>query len=340
MGLEEKTLPEFKETVSGIDEVVRRHKKRVSEASFIKYKNVVFILAVFTGLAMILTTYFSSSASKIKSISVTGNDYLSNDYIKKISGLNLDSIYYFTPWFLVENTLEKDALIESAKVTFEANNVIKISIKEKMPVGYRYIENAEILLSDGTVILMTSEMLDIVARIPLIVGFEDEETLYLITKSLKGIDQSMIENISEIKQYDLNYDENALMLYLRDGNYVFASFYSLELLNSYNAIASELVGNGHCVFLDEGLQVAYRKVCPWDETVVEKEYWINENGEFILNKYGDKVVKHYFVDENGEFILDEYGNKIPIPIDEFGEEILPEPEVEGGEESVGESAVE
>lgn len=325
MGLEEKNLIDFKETSSGVDEVLKRHKQRVNDASFLRYKRFLFSLAILLGLLMILMTYFYSSASKVKAISVNGNDYIDSEYIKKLSGLSLESRYYLIPWFITEAKIKEYPLISDAKIHFEANNVIKIDITEKKPVGYRYNEKPEIILSDGKTVELTSEMLSIVARIPLITGFVEDENLYLITKSLNLVDKSKIENISEIKQYDLNYDKNALMLYLRDGNFVFSSFYSLEMINSYNSIASELIGNGHCIFLDEGLQVAYRKVCPWDEVIVEKEYWKNANGEYILNKYGDKVPIHYQVDENGQFILDEAGNKIPIPINEFGEEIQPEP---------------
>lgn len=321
MGLADKNIDEFTENSSGVDEVVRRHKKRISEASFLKYKKLIFVTSIILGFFVVMSVYFFSDNSKVKSIAVEGNDYLDSGYIKELSGLNLESRYYFTVWFLVENRLNKDPLIAKSNVSYEANNVIKLKIYEKKPVGYRYTEQAEIVLSNGETVVLTSEMLDIVSRIPLITGFEDEQQLRLLTKALNSIDKNAIENISELEQYNMQYDPNAIKLYLRDGNYIFASYYSLELLNDYNAIASKFVGNGHCIFLDDGLEVAYKRVCPWDEVVIEKEYWQNENGEFILNKYGDRVVKHYYTDENGEFLLDEIGNKIPIPIDEFGEEI-------------------
>ena len=324
------SLDELKPSSSGADEVFKRHKKRLNDESFKRFKRLNFNLSIFFGFFIIIGFYFLTDISNIKAIVVEGNNYLSSEYIKKISELTLDSKFYLTPWFLVENTIKKDGLISNVKVSFEKNNVILINVTEKRPVGYRYLENAEILLEDGKIVNLTSDYMPIVSRIPLITGFIGEDAEHLITKSLSKVDKDVIEGIAEISQYQLNYDENALQVIMRDGNYFFASYYSLEFINNYNFIASELDKNGICLFADESLKVAYRKACPWDEVKVNLEYWKNESGEYIINKYGDKVVIHYYTDDKGNPILDEAGNKIPIPINALGEEIpatpLPEEE--------------
>lgn len=324
----DKFLDDLKPQNTGVDEVFKRHKERINNESFNRNKKNIYRLSIIFGLLFILGFYFLSSESNIKSIVVEGNDFLSIEQVKGLSGLSLDSKYYLNPLFLVENKIEKNDLIKSSKISYEQNNIIKIVIEENKPIGYRYLKNPEILLENGSIIPLTSDYMGFISRIPLINGFVGEEPEYLLIKAMAKVDRNMIENIAEINQYEFNYDPYTLQVYLRDGNYFFASYYSLEFINAYNSIASNLTESGVCLFSDESLKVAYKKKCPWDEVTVELEYWKNENGEFILNKYGDKVVIHYLLDEFGNYVLDELGNKIPIPVDAMGEEIELEPIVE------------
>ncbi|HCY07026.1 MAG: FtsQ-type POTRA domain-containing protein [Erysipelotrichaceae bacterium] len=317
----DKIFDDLKPQNEGVNEVFKRHKKRVNKESFEKHKNLIYKLSIITGLLLIFGFYFFSSESNIKSIVIEGNDFLTNDAVKEISGLSLDSKYYLNPLFLVENKLKKHEMIKSAKVTYEQNNIIKIAIEENKPVGYRYLENPEILLDNGKIIPLISEYMGFIARIPLINGFVGEEQEYLLIKALSKVDSGIIENIAEISQYEFKFDPYTLEVYMRDGNYFFASYYGLEFINAYNSIASNLTEKGVCLFADDNLKVATKKKCPWDEVTVELEYWKDENGEYILNKYGDRVVVHYLEDEYGNLVLDEEGNKIPIPVDAFGEEI-------------------
>jgi hypothetical protein len=62
-------------------------------------------------------------------------------------------------------------------------------------------------------------------------------------------------------------------------------------------------------------------MCPWDEPVVNKEYWKDEKGNIITNTYGDQVEKHYYLDAYGNYATDGAGNKIPIPISLQGFEV-------------------
>ncbi|MEG1462594.1 MAG: hypothetical protein RSC48_05745, partial [Anaerorhabdus sp.] len=61
--------------------------------------------------------------------------------------------------------------------------------------------------------------------------------------------------------------------------------------------------------------VAYTSTCPWNQIVEEKEYWVDELGNIVINQYGDPVEKKYYTDGKGNYVLDKEGNKILIPID-------------------------
>jgi hypothetical protein len=76
-----------------------------------------------------------------------------------------------------------------------------------------------------------------------------------------------------------------------------------------------------CLYADNGTTVAVARACPWDEVKTELEYWTDEEGNYIYNKWGDKAVIHYYQDSNGGYYLDDAGNRIVIPIDAYGSDM-------------------
>lgn len=315
MGLKKKQkIKPIKEEKSAVDEVFERRKRIKADFSFRKAQPLLFIAAVCCGLVLITLGYYFSPISKVKSISVKNNYYLETDYIKKLSGLTLENRYYLVIDYFVEKKLEESDLIKKATVKHKDQGVIEIDIEEETPFGYRYLEEGEILLTSGKAVPLKSEYLDIIAKVPYVDGFDTEEQLVRIAKAFQKVDRSVIESISEVSQYPMSYDENTLRLFMRDGNNFFASYYSLETINSYNEIASDFVDSGHCIYSDDSLKVAYTSTCPWDIVVQEKEYWVDELGNIVVNQYGDPVEKKYFTDGKGNFILDGNGQKILIPM--------------------------
>ena len=315
-----------------VEDVFRAHKEKRSNESFMKWKKPLFVVAILLGLFVVVLTFVNNDSNRIKGVAVSGNHYLDTRYVTELGGVNMKQCYYLVNTSAIRKKLLENPFISDAKVTHAPNNVILLEIEEKQPFGYRYTEQAEVLFTDGTIGELDSSNMGVVASIPLINGFLEDEAVHLLSNAFRELKRETIESISEVNQYELNYDDHTLEVYMDDGNYVFSSYYGLPMLNSYNDIVSQMDEKGVCLFTDDGQKLAYRKVCPWNETPKQTEYWVNENGEYVLNKYGDKVPVHYKKDENGEFLLDDEGNKIRIPIDIFGNEI-PDPEPEEGEQA-------
>lgn len=319
--IKQHTIDDFDKKQNGVDKIFIDHKKARNNKSFKRYKKIIFRLAILTGMILIFCFYYFADSSKVKAISVINNYYLDQDYIKSISKISLESRYHLIIDQYVEYVIKKDPMIKDVKVTHENNGVILIDVIEYEPYGYRYDDIAQIMLKGDKVIELTSDYMDIISLVPLITGFKDESSQHLLSNAFENVDRNMIESISEIEQYALSYDNNCLKVLMNDGNYFITSYYGLDLINDYNEIASNLVETGVCIYADENNSVAYKSECPWNQTASNLEYWYDENGEPILNKYGDHMVKHYYTDDKGNYILDENGNKIVIPLNEFNEEL-------------------
>jgi cell division protein FtsQ len=305
------------------DRAMRRSHRRTIFTAFDRRKNTVLKWSLAIALFGVVAVYFALPVSKVRAVSVEGNVLLSSSYIKETASIDQDQRFFLTIPFYTEYKLKKDPLIEDASVTLGRDHVVHISVTEKKAVGYRYEDKPEILFADGTKTELKSEYLDLIADVPLINGFTSDEDTRLLTKAFQDVEPSVIAEISEIDQYDLSYDDESMRVLMRNGGYFIANFHDFYLINQYNAIYSKLKNRNLCIFAfaSEENNTAYAKVCPWDETDANTEYWQNEDGSYVKNANGDMVAKHYYSLEDGSQAKDANGNPIPIPIDENGTEV-------------------
>ena len=268
----------------------------------------LFRAAVICAAILLMIVYFVMPVSRVSGITLSGNAFLSRDYILDLADLSNNSIYYLSLPFILERRIEKDPLIENAKVSLERDNSVKITVTERKILGYRYEDEPLILMADGSYVELKSTYLDIITKIPLILGFNTEEQTEKLCRSFADVDEKIIRDISEISQYSLSYDPEAIRVLMRSGGYFMGNFYNMGVLNRYWAIYNYQKDKSQCIFADDSMTSAYSKMCPWDEPVVNREYWTDDTGKVITNTYGDKVEKHYYTDADGNANSDTNGN--------------------------------
>lgn len=319
----DKTLEDFKPEAEGVKNLIHEREVARYNDNFRGSKPQLFAWAIVASVLIIVLVYFLLPSSKVKAVSVSGTNYLTNDQVEEISGITYNSRYFLTFPNVIEKRVNESPMIESCKVKLLKNNIIQIIVVEKEPVGYRYEDDvAYILFSDGSKTELTSSLMNLVSRIPFIVGFTTDEQTHLLTSALAKVDASMLEEISEIRQYSLEYDDETLEIQMREGGYFFTDYYSIELINRYHETYVQLENKDYCIYAEgSGTNILSGRACPWDETTITHEYWLDENGDYIYNKWGDAAVKHYYTDENGLCYEDEEGNCIVIPIDSSGTDV-------------------
>ncbi len=324
MALKERTIEDFEKVPNGVDSLFEIRAAKNDNDDFNRSRTVLFVIAVSVSLFLIMLCYLILPTSKVKAVSVTGNNYLDSSYVQNISGISTKSVYYLTFPNKTASAVKADPMVEDASVRMLRNNIVSINVTEKKPVGYRYDDDQPVILfADGTECDLTSDYMALLSRIPYITGFNEEQQTHLLTKALGDLTIDVIDDIAQISQYAMSYDDEVVEVEMRDGGIFFGSFYSLYLLNEYTTISSRRTNKDYCIY---GYQngVYSNRVCPWDEVKVEKEYWTDEDGNYITNKWGDKAVKHYYKDATG-YYLDAEGNKILIPIDAYGSD-QPDPD--------------
>ncbi|MBQ1439976.1 MAG: FtsQ-type POTRA domain-containing protein [Solobacterium sp.] len=304
-----------------VDTLFEERAAESDNETFAQIRRGIFLRAVFLSVLLLVLLYLFSPDSRVKAVAVQGNNYLTGPYIESLSGVSVNDLLFMQFPDVIARKIKKDPMIADASVHILRNNLAEIVVTEKQPIGYRYDEEEPtILFTDGSICSLKSEYMRILSRIPYITGFNEETQTHLLTTGFQSVNPEVIESIAEVIQYPLSYDDEAVEIRMRDGGVFFGNYFSLALINNYETISALMTNKDLCVYADNATTVAAARACPWDEVETVLEYWTDEDGNYIYNKWGDRAVKHYYSDNNGNFYLDENGNKILIPIDAYGQD--------------------
>ncbi|MBR2825340.1 MAG: FtsQ-type POTRA domain-containing protein, partial [Solobacterium sp.] len=220
---------QIKSGKDAVDKLLHERKVNRINTAFHNSVSTLFSWAVVLSVFLIVLIYFLLPTSKVKVLSVKGNNYLDKSYIERLSGINYNTRYFLVFPHATANRIKEDPQIKDATIRLLPEHVVQIDVVEEQPLGYRYEEKGPvILLGSGNKVELTSEKMTMISRIPLIDGFfEDEQTSKLI-KALCVIKPSMLEEITEIRQYNLDYDEETMMIQMREGGYFFTNYYLID----------------------------------------------------------------------------------------------------------------
>lgn len=236
---------------------------------FDKDGGVIFVLAFFVSLAIIVALYLVSPYSKTFKVTVNGNHYLKEKDI--INEANLSKYFLLTNPKKKAKELADDPLIEEATITMLDGNIVTIDVKEVKQIGYIFEDNQSLLLLINDIrVPLNKDNMYLIDKVPLIEGYNKEE-LREIEPGFENVDYKIINEISEIHKYPISYDKNQMEVIMRDGNYCFLSSTGLYLLDSYYSMSSTIDSSkGYaCVYIDDYTKTGYISTCPWQNEIPE-----------------------------------------------------------------------
>ncbi len=204
----------------------------------IKLIPVLLLLLV---IGMLVSFAFSR---KITNIYVSNNKYYSDQEIIELAKIsNYPSILNNQPW-IIKRRLEKDKLILSAKVSLRYFSKIYIKIEENRPLFYNS-SNLKTVLLDGSEVDGNYESATLINYVP--------DTIYPnFVKSLKKIDEEVLNRVSEIKYDPNDVDSERFLFMMDDGNYVYITLSKIENINNYIDIIKNFDSKKGILYLDSG----------------------------------------------------------------------------------------
>ena len=208
---------------------------------------------------VVCSTYFMTDGSKVKSIRVEHDGYLSHDYILEKSNIDYDSRYWLVISPVVEFMMERDVCIEDVDVKHTANHCIVITVTEKHAVGYYWDkEQLKLLMANGKTVKISSDYYSVLKSLPFI--RDDVLDKVELARELSKLDYKILSNIAEVGAFTSTYDDSMLRLIMADGHQVFTDVEAIGLLQNYNYITENL-SKKSCLVLDLPQNVAYTQSC-------------------------------------------------------------------------------
>lgn len=206
----------------------------------IKYQN---ILAFFLFVYLIIFLIVKIINKNITNIYIINNNYLSDQMIIDIAGINNYPKTFIYTSNKIRRNLENDINIKSAKVYKKNLTEVYIEIIENRPLFYSVANNKTVLMDQSEV--------DIKYEVPILINYVPDVIYEEFKEQMSLINENVIKRISEIK-YDPNeVDDERFSLSMIDGNYVYLTLNKYNKLNNYIEIIKKFNEKG-ILYLDSG----------------------------------------------------------------------------------------
>ncbi|MDG5788285.1 cell division protein FtsQ/DivIB [Evansella sp. AB-P1] len=238
---------------------LKNRRKQLANRRLIFYISIFFILVT-------IIMYFQSSFSLVKTVEVSGNIHVSEEWIVDKSQLLPET----SMWNINEEGIRTRILsnpeISSLSITKNWPNTIHLEIGEYERVAYVQGNDTYYpLLETGKQLSSEKDVVHIPFDAPILMGFTDEDKKSQLAAELVNVSSSIRNRISEIYYSPVENDTFRLMIYMNDGFVVNSTIRNFaERIAPYTAIVEQLDPN------EEG--IVHMRMNPYFESFeVEEE---------------------------------------------------------------------
>ncbi len=208
-------------------------------------RNVKKMWPLVTLLIVILMViiFMISSYSRVKSVTVSGNEIVSDQQIKGFSpvkkGTSLFAVWGKTDK-LAKSLKDRSMRMQSVKMKLVHFNQVKIAVEEYPTIGYLYVSGGyQPILKSGVII--KGKVLNPKAGFPVLKGFKNPKKLRRTIKQYRKISPPVRAVINTISYSPTKSNPDRIYLQMSDGNKVYASISSFgDKMDYYPSISSKL----------------------------------------------------------------------------------------------------
>ncbi|MGL4953765.1 MAG: cell division protein FtsQ/DivIB [Culicoidibacterales bacterium] len=194
--------------------------------------------------------FLNSPLAQVSEITVTGNQYISKQFVIEHSQIEIGNHFYWLNNFQIEQQLETDPLIANVTMKRRFGNEIEFIVEETKIMGITQTETEKMwILATGELVSIQS---DIRLNVPYFRNW-DETNGKLLFENLAKIPTDVQRQISEIAFNGNETDPEQLQLYMRDGNLVTISIRQIpDKLVFYFSIVEALGNKRMHIHLEAG----------------------------------------------------------------------------------------
>ena len=226
---------------------LKKARKRKANRRFVTYLTIILLLV----LAII---YIQSPLSYVKTIDVHGNNRVEESSIIELSQIEMDQNYWGVELDKAKEGILEHPEISSVEIDRKWYNGYDITISELDRVAYIREGDFYYPILENGKRLDHHQLEQPLGDAPLLQGFDDEETLTLMTEQLEKLPPSISQLLSEIYWTPDDLNEYKILIYTADGHEVMASIRDFpSKIKLYPSIASQLKqGQEGVIHIDVG----------------------------------------------------------------------------------------
>ena len=267
---EKDSFEKIKEDINKRKKFERKVKRRRILRRFLK------LAAVFL-LFFLIIRYDQWEGSRLQSVLVSGNDLLSKEEIKEMAKVDVDDrmVLTFTP--MIKKRVMDNPFIKSVEVElFRSEGMIIIHVLEEEPIAYEVLDGVNIYFDNAEKMPIDLDKIHGIEGLVLLSNIVDDELKKEIALQLGTLNEGSRLAISEIIHKGEKHDEDALLLIMNHGYYVYSNVETLPLLDNYATIISGANPENKCIHLleygpTEDTQVATVKPCDFEQIENDEE---------------------------------------------------------------------
>lgn len=210
-----------------------------------KIKMIPLIIAFVSILVIALLGYLLTLI-KISNIYIKGNTYINDQEIIEQAKLENYPSFIKTSTNTIKKRIKKNPYVKSVSVKKKLFSTIEIKIEEKTPL-FRKDDNKLLVLDDGTEVDDNSKY-----TVPILLNYVPDTKYESFLKKMKQVNESVKSEISEIRYYPNNQDDDRFLLNMNDGNLVYLTLTKFKQINYYEDVLDQLDGKKGILYLDSG----------------------------------------------------------------------------------------
>lgn len=211
----------------------------------IKLKLLPFIVLILVVGIVILGIYLFTLIP-IKNIYISGNRYFSDQEIIELAGIEDYPSSLKNSSSIISSRLKKNVYIKNVKVKKKNIKEVYIEVEEENRL-FRKEEN-------GLIVLENMEEVDDQKQneLPILLNYVPDTKYDSFIKGMNQVKEDIKVQISEIRYYPNEQDEDRFLLYMNDGNYVYLTLTKFKQINYYEEVLEKLDGEKGILYLDSG----------------------------------------------------------------------------------------
>ena len=204
----------------------------------------ILILLVMVGF--IVGSYYLLTLIPIKNIYITGNDYLTDQEIIELAGIENYPSFLKTTISSMKRNIKQNDYIKNVKITKRLFAEVHIEIEEQNLL-FRKEENGKVVLANQKEVDDGQKY-----QLPILLNYVPDTKYDSFIKGMNEVTNDIKNQISEIRYYPNEQDEDRFLLYMSDGNYVYLTLTKFKQINYYEDVLEKLEGKKGILYLDSG----------------------------------------------------------------------------------------